>query len=814
MITGRIRTLLKWALALMLLVMAVQFSVNWMLERAAAQRSGSLTLSGLESPVQVYFDAWGIPHIEAASDLDGYRAIGYLHAQDRLFQMDMLRRIGGGRLAELLGPDSVETDRFFRALGISRFARDYEQRMLAQPDEPHVQAMQAYLDGINAYIDSGARPIEYRLLLSRPADFSLADIASISGYMAYSFAEAFKTDTLVDHIRGTLGERYVNDLVFDWPDSMPPRRRTSANQQAADEQTSSPLLPVLHQVARIEQRLPAPRFLGSNAWAINARLSQSATPLLANDPHMGFGVPAVWHEAHLRTPDQEVYGHFLPGMPFPLLGHTRHHAWGLTMLMNDEVDFYREQVNPDNPNQVRAAGRWQNLRIHDEVIKVRGQEDRLIRLRSSRHGPIINDTPLSASGEAPQTPPVSLLWTFLHPDNDVSKGFYGLSRATSLEEFEAAAAHHWSPGLNAIYADVDDNIAHFTLGRLKRWPNSNNSFTLLDGASEDDVFQGYRPFSSNPRSINPRSGMLWSTNQPFPDNNPRRHIPGYYAPAERSERLRELLQVDATFDLADFKAMQLDNQRPQALAMLQEALPLLEDSLLRSDLRAPAAEARALLEDWDGRFNHDSAAASIFQRWQEALMKALFADELGSQYSFFQQTLMAEKTLNKLFWKPASPWWDNRLHPSRDGRQAAIEHAWVETIEGLSEQLGVVPARWTWSRLASLEHKHPLNDRWRFARLFGIDPVSVDGGRETLNNMAFDLGADRYTIKAGPSTRRLIDLADLNSTLGSNPLGQSGNPFDRHFNDQIDLYNNGRYRTQLFDWQGISALPDQLLLLP
>ena len=372
MITGRIRTLLKWALALMLLVMAVQFSVNWMLERAAAQRSGSLNLSGLESPVQVYFDAWGIPHIEAASDLDGYRALGYLHAQDRLFQMDMLRRIGGGRLAELLGPDSVETDRFFRALGISRFARDYEQRMLAQPDEPHVQAMQAYLDGINAYIDSGARPIEYRLLLSRPADFSLADIASISGYMAYSFAEAFKTDTLVDHIRGTLGERYVNDLVFDWPDSMPPRRRTSANQQAADEQTSSPLLPVLHQVARIEQRLPAPRFLGSNAWAINARLSQSAAPLLANDPHMGFGIPAVWYEAHLRTPEQEVYGHFLPGMPFPLLGHTRHHAWGLTMLMNDEVDFYREQVNPDNPNQVRAAGRWQNLRIHDEVIKVRG----------------------------------------------------------------------------------------------------------------------------------------------------------------------------------------------------------------------------------------------------------------------------------------------------------------------------------------------------------------------------------------------------------------------------------------------------------
>ncbi|WP_157719158.1 penicillin acylase family protein [Halopseudomonas salegens] len=803
---------MKWVLAAMLLVMAVQLSLGWLLDRAAAQRSGTMTLSGLESPVQVYFDAWGIPHIEAASDLDGYRALGYLHAQDRLFQMDMLRRIGGGRLAELLGPESVETDRFFRSLGISRFARGYEQRMQAQPDEPHVQAMQAYLDGINAYIDSGARPLEYRLLLARPGYFSIRDIAHISGYMAYSFAEAFKTDALVDHIAGTLGERHLQDLVFDWPDTLPPRSRRPA-QEAGDVQNESALLPLLHQVARVEQQLPAPRFLGSNAWAVNARLSQSAAPLLANDPHMGFSIPAVWYEAHLRTPEQEVYGHFLAGMPFPLLGHTRQHAWGLTMLMNDEVDFYRQQVNPDNPNQIRTEGAWQTLQVHEEVIKVRGQEDRLIRLRSSAHGPIINDNAM-AQTDAQNPPPVSLLWTFLHPDNDVGKGFYGLSRARSITEFDAAAGHHWSPGLNAIYVDIDDNIAHFTLGRLKRSPQSNNSFSLLDGADSEDRFRGYRPYSDNPRNINPRSGMLWSANQPFADENPQRHLPGYYAPSERSERLRELLQVDATFDLADFKAMQMDNKRPQTLAMLHEALPLLDNRLLRSDLRAPAAEARELLEQWDGRFNHDSAAASIFQRWQEALMEALFADELGNQYAFFKQTLMAEKTLNALFWKSASPWWDNRLHPSRDGRQAAVEHAWVKTIEGLSEQLGIVPKRWAWSRLTRLEHQHALNDRLRFASLFSVDPISVNGGRETLNNMAFDLGGEHYSVKAGPSTRRLIDLADLNSTLGSNPLGQSGNPFDPHFMDQAELYNNGHYRTQLFDWQGISALPHRLLLLP
>lgn len=810
MITGRIRSILKGLLALILLVMAAQLALHWLLDRAAAQRNGALTLSGLESPVQVFFDAWGIPHIDAASELDGYHALGYLHAQDRLFQMDMLRRIGGGRLAELFGPEALETDRFFRTLGINRFARDYARRMRAQAEQPHVQAMQAYLAGINAYIDSGARPVEYRLLLSRPDSFSMADIAHISGYMAYSFAEAFKTDALVDHIRGTLGERYLTDLVIDWPEQLPPRSHQPATTQA-EAGAESALLPLLQQVVRIEQRLPAPRFLGSNAWAVNAHLSDSGAPLLANDPHMGFAVPAVWYEAHLRTPQQEVYGHFLAGIPFPLLGHSREHAWGLTMLMNDEVDFYREQLNPDDPDQVRSAGQWVDLSVHDEVIKVRGQEDRLIRLRSSRHGPIINDSVPAADGTPPPAP-VSLSWTFLHPDNDVARGFYGLSRATSVTAFAAAAAQHWSPGLNAIYADRSDTIAHFTLGRLKTASANGQGFALLDGATASAP--ALRPFSANPRSINPRSGMLWSTNQPFNGVSPRQRISGYHAPSERAERLSELLASKSRFDLSDFKAMQLDNQRPQALALIQDALPLLEHQLLRSDLRAPAQRARELLADWDGQFRHDSAAASIYQRFQDALMEALFADELGDQYSYFRQTLMAEKSLSWLYWTPASVWWDNRLQPSRDGRQAAIEHAWISTIEGLTAQLGIQPERWYWSRLTSLQHQHALHERLRFAGIFAVDAVSVDGGRETLNNMSFPLGESQYAVKAGPSTRRLIDLADLNSTLGSNPLGQSGNPFDPHFDNQVELYNSGRYRTQLFDWQGISALPDQLLLQP
>ncbi len=267
-------------------------------------------------------------------------------------------------------------------------------------------------------------------------------------------------------------------------------------------------------------------------------------------------------------------------------------------------------------------------------------------------------------------------------------------------------------------------------------------------------------------------------------------------------------------NLLDFKAMQMDSRRPQAQAMVTEALPLLRDDLLNADLRGPAAQARGLLAQWDGAFDRDSIGATIFQRWEENLMRALFADELGPRYAFFQNTNMAQKTLAQLFWTPASPWWDNREQPTRDGRQAAIEYAWVATIESLANELGTEPEQWRWEKIAYLQHKHPLDGKLPFADRLSTAPVPVDGGRETLNNMRFPLGELGYRVEAGPSTRRLIDLADVEAGLGINPLGQSGNPLDRHYKDQAEAFNEGRYRTELFDWRAIEALPDRLELTP
>lgn len=800
---------LKIFAVLLTLAIALVVLSNWLLHSAQAQRSGTLSIKNLHQGVSVYFDAWGVPHIDAQNDEDAYRALGYLHAQDRLFQMDMARRIGGGRLSELFGQKTYATDKFFRSLGISRHARQYAELLKTNADKPHVKLISAYQDGINQYIDRGGIPIEYRLLLTQPDYFSAEDIAHVMGYMAYSFAEAFKTDALMDHVRGTLGDRHAADLVPGAPDAAPAPKGTNP-------QIVSPLLPILQQVAATQLQLPTGQFQGSNAWAVKGALSVSGKPLLANDPHIGFAVPAVWYEAHIRTPEHEVYGHFLAGLPFALLGQTRHHAWGLTMLMNDEIDFYREQLNPANPEQVRVGKRWQNLTVHEEVIKVRGQEDRLLRLRSSGNRPIINDHLSTAKQDADAAPvqPVSLFWTFLTPNSDSTEAFYQYSRATSMADFEAAAALHWSPGLNIIYADVNDNIAMWATGRLKRWPNSNNSFSLLDGNNIRDKFQGYQPFAANPRLINPQEGYLYSTNNPYQAASPRRILPGYYAPGERAERLRELLKGRERFDFSVFKAMQLDSHRPYAAAMLQDALPLLDSGLLTSERRPVSDQALQLLSEWDARFTEHSVAATIYQRWEDNLMEALFADELGEQYAHFRNTFMAAKSLHSLYWKPASPWWDNRQQPIMDGRQSAIQQAWIRTIDGLTEEHGTDLNAWAWGQLASLQHKHPLAERLPFGRRLNSEQVAINGTNSSLNNMVFNRGEPHYEIIAGPSTRRLIDLGDLGLSLGINPLGQSGNPFDPYYTDQAQLFAQGNYRALLFDWPGIHALPDKLILRP
>jgi penicillin amidase len=374
---------------LALLIVVLLCAGGWYVYSKQPTRQGQVELRNLQGSVTVRYDERGVPHIRAENETDLYRALGYVHAQDRLFQMESMRRLARGELAEVLGPKLLDTDKLFRSLRIRERAASYVASLDKQ--SPAWKGLQAYLDGINQYQDTHAAPIEFDVLGIPKRPFTAEDSISVAGYMAYSFAAAFRTEPLLTYVRDQLGADYLNVFDLDWQ-----AKGVLANghaQQtpalAAGDWKDLNALARLSEQALIDNGLP--QFEGSNAWVIAGSRSQSGKPLLAGDPHIRFSVPSVWYEAQLSAPGFELYGHHQALVPFAFLGHNLDFGWSLTMFQNDDLDLIAEKVNPDNPNQVWYRGQWTDMVSSEQQINVKGQSPVTITLRQSPHGPIVND---------------------------------------------------------------------------------------------------------------------------------------------------------------------------------------------------------------------------------------------------------------------------------------------------------------------------------------------------------------------------------------------------------------------------------------
>jgi penicillin amidase len=393
------RRLLKTlALTLTALTLAMGAWLAWTVSGTLPEREGSVAISGLKAPVTVRYDERGVPHIRADNEIDLYRALGYVHAQERLLQMEMMRRLANGELAEILGPALLDTDRLFRTLGL----RQHAQQRAAQMDRSQASslALAAYLDGINQFQESDRLPIEFRLLGIEPRDFSAQDVWAVSGYLAYSFAAAFRTEPVLTHIRDQLGPSYLRIFQTEGLSTKTAPLEPAIAQSLA--QVASLSLQAIE-----EARLPLQH--GSNAWALSGSRTASGKPLLAGDPHISFALPSVWYEAHLQAPGFELYGYHQALSPFALIGHTQAFAWSLTMFQNDDIDFVAEKIDPSRPDQVWHQGRWVPLQVTQELIAVKGQAPTPITLRRSPHGPLITDVFRPALSQQA----VALWWTFL-----------------------------------------------------------------------------------------------------------------------------------------------------------------------------------------------------------------------------------------------------------------------------------------------------------------------------------------------------------------------------------------------------------------
>jgi len=795
----------KILLALLIVIPAALLGGLMYLYSLQPQYSGRLPLAGLQEEVEVIFDPYGIPHIYGQNEEDVYFALGYVHAQDRLFQMEMMRRVAAGHLAEILGEKLVKTDKFFRTLGILKDAEMNAALFLKDKNSPAKKAALAYLAGVNQFVDNGKSPIEFSILGIPKEKFTPKDLYLTAELMAFGFAAGFQMDPLVTKAYDKLGWDYLKDWVLGWPPGAQKIPVYPSNYSAAADALPSA-------INKMMANLPVSAWIGSNGWVVSGNKTKSGKVIFANDTHMAYSQPSVWYEAHLEYPGFSFYGNHAAGVPFALIGHNRFAAWGLTMFENDDVDFYKERLNPENPNQVWFIDHWEDLKIRQETIKVKGGKPVSFKVRSSRHGPILNevDDKVAQTG----SDPVAVWWAFNKFPTRMMEAFYGLSHARTIEEARRAASKIDGVGLNVMYGDRDGNIAWWAAGKLINRPDHVNSKLFLDGAGGKDEPLGYYDFSQNPQSENPPAGFVYSANNQ-PDTLTGKLYPGYYVPEDRARRIVQYLQSETTWSVESTKKMNTDCISTVFAEVTAEILNTLkaDETLQRTTTHK---KVFTILQNWDGDHQVTAVAPTIFTMLLSYIMENSMADELGDDdYEAFNSSHVMKRTIAVIIKNNPSLWWDDiRTEGVKETRQMIFAQSFDQTIKALTKQLGPDVSAWHWGKVHTLEHGHLLGRQKPLNYLFNVGPFAAAGGNETLVNLGFRLNPQgRYPVYFGPAMRIIIDFADIENSLSVNPTGQSGFFLSDHYDDQAALFNSGKFRKQMMNREEIEKLGKGTLIL-
>ncbi|CAM2932898.1 penicillin amidase [Flavobacterium succinicans] len=759
---------------------------------------GELALKSIEKTTTVYFDDFGVPHIYANSQKDAMVALGYVHAQDRLWQMELMRRIAPGRLSEIFGSVTLKNDMFFAGLGIEE-ASEIAIAKLDKNGKDYQLAM-AYLDGINQYMEEGNTPIEFHLVGVKKQKFTLKDVYNIFGYMSFSFAMAQKTDPLLTDIRDQLGPEYLKDFGLDG--SLGTTRIKNAKVDTKEYSA------IAKSVTALLDQSPIPPFIGSNSWVIAPPKTENGKVIFANDPHIGFSQPATWYEAHIVTPDFELYGYYLAGTPYPLLGHNRKYAYGLTMFENDDLDLYKEENKVDDANSYLTPKGYQKYTIQDKIIKVKDSSSVNLKVKISRHGPIVNDLIKGLNTRQP----VALSWIYTQQPIQILEAVYRLSHAQNIADFQKGVALIAAPGLNVMYGDAKGNVAWWATGKLyKHQPRVNPNF-ILNGASGKEDIAEYLDFSKNPSAINPSWNYVYSANNQ-PEAVDGFLYPGYYLPEDRAKRITTLLDAKQKWNKQAVSQMIVDNTS----STVNETLKVMMASLATESLSENQKQAFTILMDWKGDSNLNQVAPTIYNKWLYLYLKNTFEDELGKdKFEQFLGTHIGKQVATKLIANPNSIWWDDSTTKGTKETQAFIlKKSYKEAVVALEKQLGTNVASWTWNKVHTVEHQHPLGKVSALKPIFNVGPFEIAGTNEVINNLMFGLNASgNYKVTGGPSTRRVIDFSDVENSWSIIPTGQSGNPMSAHYADQTQLYNEGKFRKMKMNKAEIVTTSTKLVFNP
>jgi penicillin amidase len=748
----------------------------------------TLRLPGLRQPVQVRFDDKHVPHVFALNDHDLYYAQGYLTARDRLWQMDFLAHVAGGRLSEIVGPARLETDRFFRRMGLPFGARRSLDSAMTDPVTRTV--LTSYADGVNAYISTltpQTLPFEYKLLDYAPEPWAPLKSALILKYMAFDLSGR-SDDLRMSNALTRYGPAVIKDLFPNYPvqeEPVVPVGTPLDFQPLPVPATPPGFLAAMS--GKVPQNEPDPE-LGSNNFAVSGAKSASGFPLLANDPHLQLNLPSIWYQVQLSAPGVNVYGVSIPGGPSAIIGFNEQVAWGVTNVAADVLDWYQLKFRDNTRREYWHDGRWKPVRRVVERIVVRGQPDRLDTVLYTHHGPIVYDKPEKPfiAGQAPVAH--AMRWT-AHDAANEYRAFYQLNRARNYAEYTAALSYYGSPAQNFIFASAEKDIAIWPNGRFPLKWREQGKF-VLDGTDPAYDWQGWIPAAQNPHVLNPPRQFVSSANQfstgpDYPYYLNWNYGDGSY---DRAHRINERLSGMRRATPDSLRMLQNDNLNVTAQLLLPRLLALVAGPANGDTLvAATSPEARVLAEmrRWNYQYAADALAPSVYELWYGNLVQRIWSDDFGLKATGLEMRLPARDRTKTLILREAnSRWIDDRRTPQRETLPQLVRRSLRFATDSLTRKYGPLGPRWAWKNQKSTDILHMLQIPG-----FGHMDLDCGGGAGIVN---------ATTERTGPSWRMVVALGPRVKAYGVFPGGQSGNPGSPAYDDLLETWRVGQLNELIF----------------
>lgn len=793
------RTFFKFLIfILIILVGFAGIAIYWTFYKPLPNYKSTESLSGLHQSVNIHWDSYGVPHIYAKDQDDLYFALGYVHAQDRLWQMTLFQMAGQGRFSEFLGEDLLPVDKHQRIIGFWDTAKKIQAAM---PDST-LRVLKAYTRGVNAYVNNNRNklPIQFALVDMDPIPWTVTHTIAISRLLAWQLNVSWLSEIDYAYLQKKLPADKFNQLLLNNTDQPPAQ---VASKQA--NKLESSLVPMMNQELKIRKLLNEQgTHVGSNAWVVDGSKTETGFPLLAGDPHLGLNAPGKWYEVHLHLNGKNVSGATVPGLPAVILGQNDFLAWSLTNLMEDDTDFFLEQQNPNDRGQyiadtsnVDSTAVYEPFKIKREVIKIKGGAEKVMEKRSTKHGPVISDIyPTSSMTDGKI---ITMQWTG-NQVSDEFDAFYKINWANSFNDFQQALSEFKVPGQNFMYADKTGNIAMFSVGKVPI--RNHNPILFRKGWDPDYDWKGYIPFQEMPRIINPEQGWIANANNKVtPDNYPY-YIGTFWEPESRIKRIRQYLTQNDTFSPDIFKIMQNDSYSYQARVINNAILPVLKNA----DPKYNFETVISYLDNWNYKYEPSASAASIMDVFYMKLARNTLQDEMGkTAYSdFIKLESMPVRTMDR-FILNGSSFFDDVRTDSVETERGMILKSMAETSSFLADSLGQEPFEWHWENLHTITFKPPLFGQAAdkpdagmplkliVNNLLSLGPFPAPGHGMSVNNGEYSWN-DPFEMRLGPSIRRIVDFSDMSRSLSILPTGQSGNPLSAHYGDQTTSWLNGSYK--------------------